>query len=418
MNKISCSLLLVVCLMSSVLYSQEWPCWKGPNYDGKSPDIGLKTNWPAEGPQLLWKINDLGEGYSNLTFWENMIFTEGDLEGESYLLILNRADGKVIRKIKFAQGGVIRGYPGPKSTPATDGQYVYPLNQYGHLACIEIRSGKVLWTKSYQDDFEGQMMSSSRNEGMNWGYAESPLIDGEHMICSPGGDKGTFVALHKKTGETIWRCTALTDKAGYCSVTPVVIDGVRQYLVATGASVAGLNPANGELLWRAEFPAKTAVGCDPIYHEGIVFISAAYNVGAFAWNVKKEGEKFIVTPLYDSDKIDNKHHGLMRIGKDIYSSTERGTFVCVDMKTGEIQWEERKIRGKASVSFADGKLILRNESSGEIMLVEPNANQYSEIARFEQPDRSSKNAWTYPLIVDKKMYIRDQETLFCYDLSK
>ncbi|MDO5582400.1 MAG: PQQ-binding-like beta-propeller repeat protein [Planctomycetia bacterium] len=192
-----CSFLLMgmmMSIMTAALYSQEWTGWKGPNHDGKSTETGLLNSWPKEGPPLLWKCDSLGEGYSNLAFWKDMIFTEGDIKGETHLFILNRADGKLLRKIQVGTGGDIGGYPGPRSTPCTDGERVYTLNHFGILTCIEIATGKIVWSKKYESDFEGAMMLSKILK-LHWGFSESPLLDGNRLICSPGGKKGTFAAL-------------------------------------------------------------------------------------------------------------------------------------------------------------------------------------------------------------------------------
>ena len=396
----------------------EWNCWKGPNYDGKSLDTGLLDSWPEGGPKLLWQAEGLGIGYANLTFWKDKIFTVGDFDDVSYLLYLNRADGKIVKKIELGKGGKIGGHDGPKSTVPTDGKYVFAENQNGFLLCAEVETGNVVWRKNLYTDFDGRMPSNDRFGGIHWGYASSPLIDGETLVCMPGGPKGTLVALNKATGEPIWYSSELTDSSPYTSVLPTEIDGVRQYLVLTEHTIAGINPEDGKLLWRAPFPGKSIVCTDPLYYENIVFATCAYNVGSYGYSVKKIGDSFSAKQKFELKKIDNKHHNLMRVGDYVYSSTDRGSFACIEFKTGKIQWEERKMRGKSSVSFADGKLILRKENTGELILVDPSPKKYKEISRFEQPERSAKNAWTYPLVVDKKMYVRDQDKLFCYDLAK
>ncbi len=399
------------------VYSQEWNAWRGPNHDGKSVDVDLLEIWPKEGPELLWETDGVGEGYSNLVFSDTQIFTEGDEGDDTYLYFLDRANGKIVRKVKVGSGGDIGGYRGPRSTPCTDGLFVYTLNQKGVLTCVEIATGKIVWTKHYQDDFQGKMMKS-QHLNLDWGVSESPLIDDNRLICSPGGEKGTFVALDKRTGDLIWRTTAITDGSTYCSVQPVVIDKVRQYLVVSHNAVAGIDPKNGSLLWKAEFPGITAVANDPVYNDGIVFISSGYNVGAYAWNVCKNGDKFVVQSLFHERKADNKHHGMILVGDFVYYASDRGSFMCVELKTGKIQWDYREMRGKTAITFADGKLILRKENSGEIILVDPTPKQYRELARFQQPHRSKKNAWTYPVVVDKKLYIRDQNKIFCFDLAQ
>lgn len=419
MKKFLCSIVVFLFVLTAgVLSGQEWNGWRGPNHDGKSLETGLIKTWPEEGPSLLWKAEGMGSGYANLSFWGDKMFTEGDFEGDSYLLILNRADAKVLHQINMGKGGKVGGYDGPKSTPATDGKYVYALNQKGFLLCAEVATGKTIWQKSFHDDFGAKMPANERFGGAHWGFACSPVLDGDRLVCMVGGDKGTVVALNKTTGETIWVSEELTDASPYISVVPTTIDGVWQYLTLTEFSIAGLAPETGKVLWKAPFPGKSIVCTDPVCEGGIVFTTCAYGVGSYAYQVKKKQDKFQVEQIYDLNKIDNKHHGLIIVDNHVYTTTERGSFACVDLKSGEVKWEERRIREKASISFADGNLILRKENTGELILVKPDPEKYDEIGRFQQPTRSDKNAWTYPIVVDKKMYVRDQDSLFCYDLSK
>lgn len=398
--------------------AQEWNQWRGPHHDGKSLDSDLLASWPKKGPELLWQQNGLGEGFANLCFWGDRIYTTGDFNEQSFLLFLDRATGKAVKRIEIGKGGPVGGYPGPKSTPVTDGKFVYALNQNGLLICADAATAEVVWRKNLYDDFGGTMPSNVQFNNVHWGYAGSPLLDGERLICMPGGPQGTVLALNKTTGEKIWQSKELTDPSPYCTIVFQEIEGVPQYLVQTVDSIAGIAPEDGKLLWQAKFPGKAIVCTDPVFHDGIVFATCAYKVGSYAYRISKNGSDFSVKEIYSLKKIDNKHHGLMLIDGCVYSSTDRGSFACIDIKTGNIKWEERKLRGKAAVSFADGKLILRKENTGELILVKPSPRRYTEVSRFQQPDRSDRNAWTYPLVVDKKMYVRDQDKLFCYDLAK
>ncbi|MDO5581290.1 MAG: PQQ-like beta-propeller repeat protein [Planctomycetia bacterium] len=414
-------IILIVFLFSGLLpaqESEEWNQWKGPTHEGKSLSKNLLDQWPENGPPLLWKAEGLGAGYSNFSFWKDRMFTEGDFENESFLLALDRNNGKTIWKTRIGPGGPIGGHVGTKSTPATDGKFVYGLNQTGFLICTDIDSGKILWTKNLYDDFGGKMPANEKYNGIHWGYASSPILDGNKLIIMPGGSQGTVFALDKTTGKTIWRSKDLTDSSPYCTPVPTVIDGVYQYLILTEFSIAGINPEDGSVLWKANYPGRSIVCSDPVQSEGFVFASSAYTVGAVAWKVEKNGKNFSVQQLYANNKFDNKHFCIMPLGGYLYFATDRGSFLCIDLKTGKVQWEERRMRGKASVSFADGKLILRKENTGELILIQANPKKYTEISRFKQPDRTDKNAWTYPFIVNGKMYVRDQDSVYCYNLKK
>ncbi len=307
------AVVLSVVLSNATVFAQEWNQWRGPNHDGKSLDTGLRDSWPKKGPELLWQQDELGAGFANLCFWGDRIYTTGDFDKVSYLLFLDRANGKVLNRIEIGQGGPIGGYPGPKSTPVTDGKLVYALNQSGLLICADTATGNVVWRKSLYDDFGGKMPSNERFNNVHWGYAGSPLLDGERLICMPGGPQGTVLALNKTTGQKIWQSKELTDSSPYCSVVMQEIEGVPQYLVQTVDSVAGIAPEDGKLLWHAAFPGRAIVCTDPVYDDGIVFATSAYQVGSYAYRISKKGNKFSAQEIYALKKIDNKHHGLMLV---------------------------------------------------------------------------------------------------------
>ncbi|MDO5580437.1 MAG: PQQ-like beta-propeller repeat protein [Planctomycetia bacterium] len=400
--------------LSFLLSGADWPNWKGPNRDNISPETGLLEEWPDEGPKVLQISSGLGEGYSNLCIYGNRIFTLGDFADITCLVALDRESGKVLGKAQIAPGGAIGGHIGPKSTPSTDGENVYGLTQRGILFCADFEFGKIKWTKDLVNDFGGGMM----NPRMNWGFAESVLLDGEKVVCTPGGKKGSVIAFNKKTGKLIWRSTQIKDDATYASITPVEIEGKRQYLVMMSDHIAGIDPENGKVLWKVAFPGRVAACTDPVYANGSLFATCAYGVGGFGYQIATRRGKTIFEENYTMKKVDNKHHGLICLDGKVYSTSSSGALYCFDIATGKILWENRRFRSVSAISYADGKLYLRGESSGEIVLVEANPEKYIEKGRFTQQDRSDKNAWTYPIILDGRMYVRDQDKLFQYDLKK
>ena len=221
----------------------DWNQWRGPNRDGLSPDTGLMAEWPDAGPPLAWKTNGLGLGFSSVSFAGDRIFTLGESNRAARLFALDAADGEVLWSTRVGRPGGERNR-GPRSTPATDGNLVFTLGHDGELTCVVAATGEVQWRKNLVRDFGGSMMSG-------WGYSESPLLDGDHVICTPGGRRGAVLALKKTTGEVAWRCDQLRDPAAYTSLVPAVISGVRQYIVLTGQSVAGIGAGDGRLLWRS-----------------------------------------------------------------------------------------------------------------------------------------------------------------------
>jgi outer membrane protein assembly factor BamB len=400
------TLALLLGLSQAATPAVEWNQWRGPKRDGLSPDTGLLKQWPAGGQALAWKATGVGLGYSSVSFEGSRIFTMGQVDGRTCLLALNLADGKILWKADVGGPGGTRG-EGPRSTPATDGKLVVGLGQHGDLLCVNAADGKELWRKSFSKDFGGRMMSG-------WGFSESPLLDGDLVVCTPGGSKGTIAALKKSTGETVWQCAEVTDRAGYASVVPVEIGGVRQYLFFTDSNVGGIGAKDGKLLWRSERAGKTAIVDTPIYHDGIVFVSSAYGIGCHAFRVTASGGAFKSEPAYSGTQFSSHHGGAILVGEHVYGLGD-GALKCVELKTGKVVWQDRSV-GKGSIAYADGLLVCRGEK-GSVALADASPAGYKEKGRFEQPDRSKEFAWAHPIVFGGKLYIRDQDVLLCYDVK-
>jgi outer membrane protein assembly factor BamB len=331
----------------------------------------------------------------------------GDVDGAARLFALRASNGEIEWSAEVGKAGGARN-PGPRATPSTDGELVFGLGHDGSLICAEVATGDVVWRKNLQTDFGGKMMSG-------WGYSESPLLDGELLVCTPGGSKGSVLALDKKTGDVVWRCTELEDPAAYCSLVPTEIGGVRQYIVLTGRSVAGVDAGNGELLWRGDRPGKTAVCTTPVYRDGYLFVTSAYNVGCDAFRITCEDGEFAVEHLYSGKQMQSHHGGVILVGDHVYG-LDRRNLKCIELRTGEVVWEDHSV-GKGSIAYADGHLVVRSErGAGTMALVEATPDGYREKGRFDQPERSGEPAWAHPVIFGGKMYVRDEGVLLCYDL--
>lgn len=386
----------------------EWNQFRGPNHDNKSFTMEIAKSWPEDGPKLLWKVGGLGEGYSNFSFHGDKMFTMGDVGQDCLLIALDRNTGKEIWKVVVGDSGAVGGYRGPRSTPAVDGERVFAFGQFGDFVCVEMESGKELWGGDVVADLGGQFMN-------NWGFSSSPIFDGEHVLLPVGGDGGTVVAF-EKNGRRAWRSKDLKDPAPYGSVVPAVFDGVKQYLIFTQSGLYGLDPKNGDVLWRGVRETSRAVCSDPVFKDDVALVAQAYRMGAHGFRISRSDDKFKAEEIYADPKLLNHHGGMVLVDDHVYLTGERNLF-CVNIKTGETVWENRSV-GKGSVSYVDGHLIVRAETGeGAVALVEATPEAYREKGRFSQPDRSDKNSWTYPVVVDGKMYIRDQNMLFCYELK-
>jgi outer membrane protein assembly factor BamB len=407
------ALALVVILGSSaalVASEFDWPQWLGTARDGKSKEAGLLKSWPKEGPPLAWKATGLGEGFSTPSIANGRIFTMSNREKVEYVLCLEEKDGKETWASATGPSGGGGGYPGPRSTPTVDGELLYALGCRGILVCLKAADGQEVWRKDIRKEFGGQVGG--------WDYSESPLVDGEKLVVTPGGKKAALAALNKKTGETLWTCPIPeAGNAEYSSVIAADVEGTRQYIQFLKKGVVGVAAADGRFLWRYDKPANGTANCStPLFADGHVFAASAYGNGGGLAKVTKDGDGFKAEEVYFTKMMRNHHGGMVLIDGFLYGSDE-GSLVCLDFKTGQVKWAERA-PGKGSILFADGRLYYRNEGKkGTLFLVEANPEKYVEEGRFDQPDRSGREAWPHPVIANGRLYVRDQDLLLCYDVK-
>ena len=398
----------ITLIVNSTLSAADWPQWRGPNRDGHSPETALLREWPQGGPPFVWKTNGLGAGYSSVAVANGKIFTMGDRPDAAFVHALDLS-GKQLWSTKVGKPGGGDGYPGPRCTPTVDGNLVYVLGQHGDLVCVEAATGKEVWRKNLQKDFGGEVGG--------WDYSESPLVDGEQVICTPGGKQGTLLALNKKTGARTWQSYQFRDAAEYSSPIVAEIDGKRQYIQLTGDSVAGVDADNGKLLWRVSRRGSTAIIPTPIFYDNHVYVTSGYGVGCSLFKITPRGGSFKADQVYANKVMVVHHGGVVLVEGHLYGYSDGKGWVCQNFKTGEMVWSDKKL-GKGSLCYADGHFYLRSEDSkGTVALIEATSTGYREKGRFDQPDRSQNESWPHPVIANGKLYLRDQDVLLCYDVT-
>jgi outer membrane protein assembly factor BamB len=365
----------------------------------------------------------------------NRLYTLGGREDSEFLIALDLSsvkDGTVAEAWTARVGPLFqfRGNnwsAGPSATPTVDGELIYAVGGMGDLICVEAASGKERWRKSLPRDLEGQVNpigGGPRNLG--WGFTASPLVDGDRLICNVGGPKGTVAALNKMTGEVIWRSMELTDQAAYTSPMPTEIDGVRQYVVLTNPGLAGVAAKDGKLLWRYKrVPAySTEVVNSPVVQGALVYATVGAGAGGSdLLQIKRDGETFAVEKVYSNRNLANHHGNVVRVGEHVYGFSQGGGWVCQDFKTGQIAWSERtKFRQAGSVTCADGHLYCYGENDGTVVLIEASPAGWKEKGQFKIPQQSKQRKpqgkiWTPPVVSGGKLFLRDQELLFCFDVQ-
>jgi outer membrane protein assembly factor BamB len=326
---------------------------------------------------------------------------------------LGEATGKPAWSVRVAAANFNIGpqaQDGPGCTPTVVGDRLYALGAGGDLVCMQVSDGKILWRKNLVSDFGGRVPQ--------WGYAESPLIDGNKVIVTPGGGDATLVALDRMTGSAIWKGkVADGNGAAYASAIIADVGGQRQYLQFLAGGVVGIAAADGRFLWRFDAPANNfGINCSaPIVQDDSVFAASSYNTGGgLAKLAAGPGGKISATQVYFTRNMRNHHGGMVVLNGYLYGFDE-SNLTCLDFKTGAVKWSDRSV-GKGSVTYADGHIYARSER-GPVALVEANPEKYVEKGRFEQPDRSGKTTWPYPVIANGKLYLRDHDTLLCYNVK-
>jgi ankyrin repeat protein/outer membrane protein assembly factor BamB len=384
----------------------HWPRWRGPNHDGISTETGLLKQWPEGGPPLLWKATGLGDGMSPVSVAGGIIFTVGYRGDHEVVSALDGAGKLVWSQSIGPSGGEVPGMRFlQQRAPTIDDDRLYVVTAPGVLHCLRSADGALVWKKDYARDFGG------RTSG--WKYGDRPIVDGDRLICMPGGAQGTVRALNKFTGADVWRTALLKDAAQFAPLVPATIGGLPQYVSFTLESVAGIDARNGALLWRAPRPGRTVVVPPPLIQAGLVFVASGHGVGCTAFQVEQAEGRFAAKEVYAAPVPEQQHGGLVLVGDHVYGVDVR-SLKCVELKTGKVVWQDRSI-GQAAVAGAEGRLVLRGVS-GTVALVEATPEGYREKGRFVQPDRSQEYAFSHPVIAGGRLYLRDLDALFCYDL--
>lgn len=407
-HTLSVLLLLIVAPMSigRPAAAPDWPQWKGPDRTGLSKETGLMKSWPQNGPTALWTVSNLGEGYGTVAISGDRILIQGCKGNDSVVFSLNRADGKVVwTTVLGPKLGQDRG-PGPRGTPTIDGDRVYALSENGDLACLKLKDGSAVWQRNILKDFGGR--------NIKWLISESPLVDGNRLIVTPGGQEAGVVALDKMTGKTIWTTKELSEDAGYSSCIVADVQGVRTIMAFTSGAAVGVRATDGKLMWRYTTVANRTANCTtPVYQDNKVFYSSAYGTGCALLSLKAEGGEVKAQEVYFNREMQNHHGGVVLVNGYIYGFSN-AILTCMELATGKTMWKERSV-GKGSIAYADGNLYLLSENN-VVGLAEATPEGYREKGRFSIADQGWPS-WAHPVVCGGKLYIRNQGVLACYNVN-
>ncbi len=406
------------------LGASDWPGWRGPNRDGLSTETGLRKSWPAEGPPLAWQTRGLGAGFSSLAISGNRIYTMGDRGDSQYVLALNLSDGREVWSTKIGPAwSEDTDAPGPRGTPAVDGSKVYAIGTEGEVVCLDATNGQLKWQKSMPRDFGGRMMS-------DWKFSESPTVDGDKLLFTPGSFAALIAAVDKTTGKEIWRAeggarvgSAGSNGAGYSSIVVSEGAGVRQYVQLAGRGLFGIRASDGKILWNYNRIANDVANIPtPVVRGDYVFSSTSYGTGAALLKLERAAGGVDAKEVYflNAPTFQNHHGGFILLGDYLYAGHghNNGFPICLEFRTGRVRWggnlRPEGATGSAAVAYADGRLYFRYQN-GVMKLIEASPEGYQETGSFKIPD-VRKPSWSHPVIHDGKLYLREQDNLYVYDV--
>ena len=386
----------------------EWPCFHGPRRDNKSTETGLLKSWPADGPKLLWGASGLGKGYSSVSVAGGRIHAAGMYRGQTAVVAFDM-DGRLLwRK---TNGPAWRStmshavaYDGARGTPTVDDGRVYQLGECGRLAAFDARTGDEVWALDLFKAFGA--------ETPKYGLGESVLIDGDKLICCPGGTKGYMVCLEKKTGKLLWANTEIEGTVGYSSLVPVEFGGFRQLLGMSAKAVYGVDAATGKLLWSIPHAnVRENSATDPVFHDGHVFATTGYGKGSILVRLAARAGGIAAETAWSTKLMDNHHGGVVLVDGCLYGAGhEAKGWFCLDFLTGKPAW---RADGKGSLTWAEGMLYCLDEK-GTMSLVEATPKEYRPVSSFGVPKGGAGLYWAHPVVCGGRLYIRHADKLLAY----
>ena len=402
----------------------NWPQWRGPLRDGVSTETGLLSSWPAAGPPLTWSARGLGRGFSSVSVAGGKIFTMGDRGNAQLVLALDEETGKELWAARIgASYQSPDDFNGPRGTPTIDGGVLYALGTYSDLVALDVATGKQRWRRNLERDFGGRMMS-------DWQWSESPLVDGDRVVVTPGTGRAAMVALDKMTGKEIWRAGVPrlgpkgADGAGYSSIVISNGGGVKQYVQLTGRGLVGIRASDGRYLWGNNAVANDVANIStPIVKANFVFASTSYDTGSVMVELAADGQggvaatqKYFLPP----NRFQSHHGGMVLIGDYLYGGhgQSNGFPVCIELATGKSMWSPVRNAGtgSAAVIGAEGKLYFRYQN-GTVVLIDASPSGYKESGSFQIPNPFHLS-WPHPVIAGGRLYLREQDALHAYNIKR
>jgi outer membrane protein assembly factor BamB len=388
----------------------SWPQWQGPFRNGLTHEKGLLRQWPEGGPKLKWLFDKCGSGYAGPAVAGGRLYVMGTRGGVTQLFAIDAGSGRELWAAPMGPEYRNDWGDGPRGTPTVDGDRVYALDANGVLICVTT-DGREAWRVT---------MASLGGRAPNWGYCESPLVDGEKLLCTPGGPQGTIAALDKQSGDVLWRSEELEDYAHYSSIVRGGFHRKPQYVQLLEKRLVGVSVDAGNLLWEVEWPGNVAVIPTPIVRDNHVFATSGYGAGCMLVHVDARNRASVA---YENKVMKNQHGGVINIGDALYGFSDGAGWLCMDIRNGEVLWRERDALEKGAIGYADDRLYCIGEETGEVVLIDASPKGWVERGRFTLSPQSQNRSpqggvWVHPVIVNGMLILRDQEYVYCFNVKK
>jgi len=400
--------LTVALLLSSAVFA-DVAQFRGPHRDGKYPDTGLLKAWPADGPRVIWTAEGLGDGYASPVVVGDTIYVPGMLaDGKGYLFALD-LNGKERWRLAYGVETKDGQAPGSRSTPTIDGNRAYIMSGLGVLYCIDLDARKKRW--------HVDMLRRFGAENIQWSIAESVLVDGNRVFCTPGSPSASVAALDKMTGDTLWTAAGVGKQTSYCSPDIIRHGRRRLLLTETAKHVIGVDADTGELLWKHPHETDYDIhAVTPVYANGLVYYTGGYGSGGGALALSADGSA--VRPAWNDNNLDVQHHGVILLDGYIYGTghqSGRG-MRCLELATGRVAWRSNEIR-QGVVIYADGMIyVYEGPGSGIMSLVTATPQGFQRTGEFKV-DFGDGNHWAHPVIAGKRLYVRHGKVMAAYDIA-
>lgn len=404
---------LVVGLLAGSAAAQdkgEWPCFHGPHRNSKSRETGLLKKWPEEGPELLWTVSGLGEGYSSVSIAGGLLYTAGMIEKQTFVFAFDLNGKEVWKKPNGPAWETTRrhamSYTGSRCTPTYDNGVVYHLGELGRLSAFDCATGREIWTLELRELFDAEIPE--------YGYTESVLIDGDRLYCNPAGEKGFMACLNKRNGKIIWTNTEIPGTVGFGSPVVAEFGGYRQIIAMSSNCVYGADVKTGKLLWSVDYENKRSNNvADPIFHDGYVLASSGYGKGSILIKLTTSGDEIVPKTVWQTELMDNHHGGVILHDGYLYGAGHDASgWFCLDFMTGKQMWNTR---GKGSLVYADDMFYCLEER-GTMKLVKSTVDKYEVVSSFKVPKGGKGLYWAHPVVCGGRLYVRHADKLFAYDI--